>query len=136
MRRIRPCTLSISEARSTETSGFEFGPRGVWAVAVAIATAAKAPVQRIADRRSAFIAIQASCWSCTLILYATVDAAPSECHQRIDRRSGAAFDRQRRERDHKLVAVQPASSCSQFLEVEALHDVDPHPDQCRHVDRI
>src|SRR6202171_5756710 len=45
-----------------------------------------------------------------------------EDHQRIDRRSGAAFHRHRREGDHELVAVQPPRRRDELLEIEALHN--------------
>ena len=62
--------------------------------------------------------------------------ALSERHQRIDRRSGTAFHRQRRERNHELVPVQPPRGCGKFLEIEALDDIDPYPDQRRHMDHL
>src|SRR5881397_1952277 len=59
-----------------------------------------------------------------------------ENRQRIDRRSGAAFNRQRRECDHEFVALQ-SSRCSDCLfQVEALDNVDAHPVEHGDMDRV
>ena len=55
--------------------------------------------------------------------------AALEDGERIERRAGAALDRERREGQHELVALQAARGLDGALEIEIFHNADAHPVQ-------
>ena len=55
------------------------------------------------------------------------EISDSKNRERIYRRTRAALYRQRRKRDHELVASQPSCSFDGTLEVEILHNAYAHP---------
>src|SRR3989442_3292337 len=59
-----------------------------------------------------------------------------ENRQRIDWRSRATFNGQRRERDHEFIALQSSRGGDRLFQVEALDNVDPHPVEHSDMDRV